>query len=60
MAFGLTNAPSSFQRLMERCMGDLNLKECLIYLDDIIIFSKTNEEHISRLEKVLNDWNNMV
>ena len=50
MAFDLTNAPSSFQRLMERCMGDLNLKECLIYLDDIIIFSKTFEEHISRLE----------
>ena len=50
MAFGLTNAPSSFQRLMERCMGDLNLKECLIYLDDIIIFSKTFEEHIGRLE----------
>ena len=50
MACGLTNAPSSFQRLMERCMGDLNLKECLIYLDDINIFSKTFEEHISRLE----------
>ena len=50
MAFGLTDSPSSFQRLMEHCMGDLNLKECLIYLDDIIIFSKTFEEHISRLE----------
>ena len=50
MAFGLTNAPASFQRLMERCMGDLNLKECLIYLDDIIIFSKTFDEHIKRLE----------
>lgn len=50
MAFGLTNAPGSFQRLMERCMGPLNLKECLIYLDDIIIFSKTFEEHIKRLE----------
>ena len=31
MAFGLTNAPATFQRLMERCMGDLNLKECLIF-----------------------------
>ncbi|MCG8094292.1 MAG: DDE-type integrase/transposase/recombinase [Candidatus Thiodiazotropha endolucinida] len=52
MAFGLTNAPSTFQRLMERCMGDLHLKECLIYLDDIIIFSKTFDEHITRLQNV--------
>lgn len=52
MAFGLTNAPATFQRLMERCMGDLNLKECLIFLDDILIFSETFDEHISRLEAV--------
>ena len=38
MAFGLTNAPTTFQRLMERCMGELNLKECLIFLDDILVF----------------------
>jgi hypothetical protein len=38
MAFGLTNAPSTIQRLMETCMGDLNLKECLIFLDDVLIF----------------------
>ena len=37
MAFGLTTPPATFQRLMERCMGELHLKECLIYLDDIII-----------------------
>ena len=52
MAFGLTNAPATFQRLTERCMGELHLKECLIYLDDIIIFSKTFEEHLERLENV--------
>ena len=52
MAFGLTNAPATFQRLMERCMGDLNLKECLIFLDDILIFSEFFDEHISRLEAV--------
>lgn len=52
MAFGLTNAPATFQRLMERCMGELHLKECLIYLDDIIIYSKTLDEHFERLEAV--------
>ena len=52
MAFGLTNAPATFQRLIERCMGDIHLKECLIYLDDIIIYSQTFEEHLHRLENV--------
>ena len=52
MAFGLCNPPASFQRFMERCMGELHLRECLIYLDDIIIFSKTFDEHLMRLENV--------
>lgn len=52
MCFGLTNAPATFQRLMEKCMGEIHLKECLIFLDDILIFSKTFEEHCQRLEKV--------
>ena len=52
MAFGLTNALATFQRLMERCMGEYHLRECLIYLDDIIIFSKTFDEHITRLKNV--------
>ena len=52
MPFGLCNAPATFQRLMERVMGDINLRDCLIYLDDIIIFSSTFEEHIERLEAV--------
>ena len=52
MAFGLTNAPATFQRLMERCMGAMNLKECLIFLDDILVFSSNFEEHLERLEAV--------
>ena len=38
---------------METCLNDLNLKWCLIYLDDIVIFSKTQEEHIECLNAVL-------
>ena len=49
MPFGLTNAPATFQRLMESCLGELHLNWCIIYLDDIIVFSKTPQEHIKRL-----------
>ena len=49
MPFGLIYAPATFQHLMESCLGDLHLKLCIIYLDDIIVFSKTPEEHIQRL-----------
>ena len=49
MPFGLTNAPATFQRLMESCLGDLHLNWCIIYLDDIIVFSETPGEHVKRL-----------
>ena len=52
MPFCLTNAPATFQRLMESCLGDLHLNWCTIYLDDIIVFSKTPREHIERLRGV--------
>ena len=45
MPFGLCNAPLTFQRLMQNCLGELNLTYCLIYLDDVIVYSKTQEEH---------------
>ena len=52
MPFRLTNAPTMFQHLMESCLGKLHLNWCIIYLDDIIIFSKTPEEHLKRLRGV--------
>lgn len=52
MAFGLTNACATFQRLMETCMGELNLRECLVFIDDILIYSADFDEHLIRLENV--------
>ena len=52
MPFGLCNTPPTFQRLMLNCLGELNLTYCLIYLDDVIIFSQTEEEHLERMRVV--------
>ena len=52
MPFGLCSAPPTFQRLMQNCLGELNLTYCLIYLDDVIVFSKMPEEHLRRMHVV--------
>ena len=55
LPYGLSNAPATYQRLMESCLADLMVgdeKICHIYLDDIIIASKSFEEHMQCLEKV--------
>lgn len=52
MPFGLCNSPSTFERLMERVLQGLQWQVCLLYLDDIIIFSNSIEEHFSRLQSV--------
>lgn len=53
MPFGLCNAPSTFQRLMERVFGDQRFQSLLLYLDDIVIFSSSFEQHLQSLEMVL-------
>ena len=52
MPFGLCNAPSTFQRLMERIFGDQH-GQSLLYLDDVVVFSATVTEHIQCMDAVL-------
>ena len=52
MPFGLCNAPATFQRLMDAVLHGLKWKECLVYLDDILIFSKDWEDHLLHLQHV--------
>jgi len=52
MPFGLTCAPSVFQRLMDVVLCGLSYQICLVYLDDIIVFGRTFEEQLERLEEV--------
>jgi len=53
LPFGLCNAPAIFQRTMGNCLAGLKYVYCLVYLDDVIIFSRTIEEHRIALTKVL-------
>ena len=52
MPYRLCNAPATFQRLMQNCLGELNLTHALVYLDDVIVYSKMEEDHLPRLQAV--------
>jgi hypothetical protein len=52
MPFGLKNAPATFQKLMTRVLAGLLGKCVHVYLDDIIVYSRTHEEHVSHLRQV--------
>ena len=54
MPFGLCNAPATFERLMEYVLHGLSWKQCLVFLDDSIVFSKTFSEHLDILREVFN------
>lgn len=53
MSFGLVGAPATYQRLMDRVLGDAKWQHALAYLDDIVVYSKTFDEHLRHLRDVL-------
>ncbi|KAL5515018.1 hypothetical protein EMCRGX_G000127 [Ephydatia muelleri] len=58
MPFGLSNAPATFQRLMEQVLAGLHWSTCLVYLDDIIVFSRTVADHLDQLRDVFTSLKN--
>ena len=56
LSFGLTNAPATFQALMNRVLAPFLGKFCLVYLDDVLIFSKDAQEHTQHLRQVLQSF----
>ena len=60
MPFGLCNALPTFQRLMQNCLAKLNLTYCLIYLDDVIVFSETPKEYLQRMQVVFDHLREMA
>lgn len=53
LPFGLTNSPPTFQKMMNAIMGDFIDRFVLVYLDDILIFSNSQEEHTQHIHQVL-------
>ena len=54
LPFGMCNSPSTFSRLMERVLDGLQWDICLIYVDDILIFAKTFDELLKRMQLIFN------
>lgn len=54
MPFGLVNAPASFQALMTQVLRGFNWKTCLVYVDDILVFSNSFEDHLKHMGQIFN------
>jgi len=52
MGFGMCNAPATFQRLMELALSGLTWQEVMVYVDDIVLYSKTFDQHIETIRRV--------
>ena len=52
MPFGLRNAPAVFQRLMDLVLSGLTWESCMVFFDDVIVFSRSWEEHLRHLDEV--------
>ena len=52
MPFGLKNAPATFQRMMDNVLREYQYKTCFVYMDDIVIFSKSLQDHLIHLEQI--------
>lgn len=53
MQFGLTNAPATFQRMMDIVLNGFNWQTCHIYLDKVIVFSKSFDAHLKDVDMAL-------
>lgn len=53
MPFGLRNAPATFQRALDVILSEVKWRFCLVYIDDIIVFSNDNETHLDQLDHVM-------
>ena len=56
MPYGLCNVPATFQHLMQNCLREQNLQFTLIYLDDVIVYSRMQEDHLTCLQAVLDHF----
>jgi len=59
MPFGLKNAPATFQQLMNAILAGIQEIRCLVYLDDIVIYESSLQEHNKRL-KYYSDYANII